>query len=48
MRLLGYILASQPPTMNAGNGVAINGGNVALGSLPVNLSLTNGSAVYAL
>lgn len=37
-----------PPTMDAGNGVNINGGNVALGSLPVNLSLTNGSAVYAL
>ena len=34
--------------MNAGNGVEINGANVAIGSLPVNLSLTNGSAVYAL
>jgi hypothetical protein len=40
--------AAQPPTQDAGNGVAIQGGNVALGSLPVNLSLTKGSAVYAL
>ena len=41
-------VAATPPTMDAGLGVFINGGNVALGSLPVNLSLTNGSAVYAL
>lgn len=36
-----------PPTMDAGNGVAINGGNVAVGALPVALSTTTGSAVYA-
>lgn len=37
-----------PPTNNAGLGVRINAGNVAIGALPVNLSLTNGSAVFAL
>lgn len=36
-----------PPTMDAGSGVIINGGSVPIGSLPVNLSLTTGSAVYA-
>lgn len=41
-----YQVAS-PPTMNAGLGVRINGGNTAIGGLPVNLSLTTGSAVYA-
>lgn len=40
-------LAASPPTNDAGLGVRINGGNVAIGALPVNLSLTNGSAVYA-
>lgn len=35
--------ASAPPAMNAGLGVQINGGNVALGSLPVPISPFTGS-----
>lgn len=35
--------AGAPPTMNAGLGVQINGGNVALGSLPVPISPFTGS-----